>query len=441
MMTKTKSVRHIIDTRLAGLQLNDDLASRVVSSGQPRGTKKPLVVAAALGLCLILAVPVMAATLPGFNRLLSLLSPEMAQILQPVALVSESTGIKMEVLAAMNDDDTAVAYLTMQDLTGDRIKGSIDLYNYSISAGHMFTHEMIAYDEPSKTATIRLLANGGSQLNGQKITLRIDSFLSDKQVFKEVATGVDPANISQAPLTIPLDMNDIRGGGGELFQQLRAQGTVQVLPPEVLNAPLPGIDFAHLSNVGIVEGRLHVQIKWTGNGVDDHGYVYLEDGAGRSIYPSNFSFGRDASGNAGYGREYEEFILDVDPDQLAQYKLKGYFVANRGYVEGKWQTTFKIEAIKASRQVDCRIETGHMTITRVAVSPLGLTLRGSGPAQESEALDVSVAMLDGRVLEFDHTTSFNDGQTIIKKYMPALPLDVEKVSQASINGQIVKFDH
>jgi hypothetical protein len=104
------------------------------------------------------------------------LSPELAQLLQPVALVSESNGIKMEVVAAMNDDDTAVAYLTMQDLSGDRIKGSIDLYHYSISEGSMFTHEMIAYDEKTKTATIRLLANGGSKLNGEKITLRIDSF-------------------------------------------------------------------------------------------------------------------------------------------------------------------------------------------------------------------------------------------------------------------------
>jgi len=439
-MTKTKSLHHIIDTRLAGLKLDDDLASRILSpSGQIQGIKKPLAAAAALCLCLMLAVPVMAATVPAFNRLLSILSPELAQILQPVALVSESNGIKMEVVAAMNDDDTAVAYLTMQDLTGDRIKGSIDLYHYSISEGSMFTHEMIAYDEETKTATIRLLASGGSKLNGKKITLRIDSFLSDKQVFKEVATGIDPVNIPPAPLTIPLDMNDVRGGGGELFQQLRAQGTVQVLPPEALNAPLPGIDFANISNVGIIEGRLHVQIKWTGSSVDDHGDVYLEDGAGRIIHPSNFSFGRDAAGKAGYGREYEEFILDVDPGRLAQYKLKGYFVTNGGYVEGKWQTTFKIEAVKPSRQVDCHIETGSMIISRVSISPLGLTIRGSGPAPASETLEVSVALLDGSVLDFNHTTSFNDNGTIIKKYMPDLPLDVEKVSQASINGQVVKF--
>lgn len=442
-MNRTNSIHHIIDSRLSGIKLYDGFAGQITSQAyQAKAVKRPLAVAAAFCLCLMLAVPIMAATIPSFNRLLSLVSPEIAQMLQPVALVSESNGIKMEVVAAMNDDNTAVAYLTMQDLSGDRVDRSIDLYNYSISEGSMFTHEVIAYDEKTKTATIRLLANGGSRLNGKKVTVRIDSFLSDKKVFKEVPTGIDLANIQKTPQALTLDMDDVRGGGGNLYETWRTQGSLAVLKPEVLNAALPGVAFANISNAGIVDGRLHVQLHWTGNGIDDHGYVYLEDGAGKIIHPSNVSFGIDESGNAKYGREYEEDIFDIDPGQLAGFKLKGHFVTNGKYTEGKWETTFRIEAVKQSKQADCNMAVGNMTINRVSISPLGLTILGSGqPGGPAPDLDVAVTMKDGRKQDFSTKTSFNDDGRVIRKYQPSLPIDVENISQVSINGNVVTFNN
>jgi hypothetical protein len=45
----------------------------------------------------------------------------------------------MSVIAAMNDDDTAVIYLALQDLTEDRIDRSVDLYDYFVRGANVFT--------------------------------------------------------------------------------------------------------------------------------------------------------------------------------------------------------------------------------------------------------------------------------------------------------------
>jgi len=69
----------------------------------------PTIIAACL--CLIFAVPVFAATAPSFTALLSKLGPKYKNQLQSINIVSENNGIKMEVVASMNDGETVIIYL------------------------------------------------------------------------------------------------------------------------------------------------------------------------------------------------------------------------------------------------------------------------------------------------------------------------------------------
>lgn len=439
-MTEIPSIKNAIDARLAPLKLSDDFAVKMQKQANNTGRmKKPLTVAALICLCMLISVPVMAATIPGFNALLSRITPEIAQMLQPIGLVAENNGIRMEVIAAMNDEDTAVVYLTMQDLTGNRIDKSIDLYDYSITGMSMFTSQVVAYDERTKTATIRLLANGGSELNGKKITVGVDSFLSARHEYTDVKTGIDLTAIPEDPEKMLLDMSNIPGGGGDLFETLREKSIIQVLKNDQMNRPLPGINFAQISNIGLVDGRLHVQIKWTGNGIDDHGFLYLTNTAGEVVHPTNVSFGMDAYGNTQYGDRYEENIFDIDAGQLDQFKLKGDFFTNGSYVEGKWKTTFKIAAVSQTKQADCSIDLENMKIKRVSMSPLGVTLLGNGqPEDPADKINVAVAMLDGSVRKFESAATYRDDGKIIIKYMPDSPLKVEDVRELRINGNIIK---
>jgi hypothetical protein len=474
-MNNRKTIREVIDSRLASLTLGDEFSRPTINTAvKPGLMRRPLGIAAAVCLCIALALPVMAATIPSFNRLVSLVSPQIAQKLQPIELVSVSNGIRMEVVAAMNDDDTVVVYLTMQDLTGNRIDESMNLLaGFSISGANMLTSEIVDFDAKTKTATLRLMGSGGDQLEGQKVTVRINSFMSGKNVYREVDPGVDltallqnpettalamnnspggggklypsgdgarwTVSLPQAPETTVFDMNNSPGGGGELYPILREQGTIEVLKKDALRIPLPGIDFAEISNIGRVDGRLHVQVRWSCDGVENNGYLYLTDAAGNMIYPSNVSLNYKAEGTS----KYEENIFELDKTELGGLKLKGYFVSYDRQTEGNWQTTFKIEAVTKAQEAACDIETANMKITRVAISPLGITIMGSGKAPDpdtSHNLAIAAIMTGGkRVDDFDTTNTLNENGKIIIKYMPGSLLDVKNVRAVDINGTTIDF--
>lgn len=302
----------------------------------PWGFTRAIPALMAICLCLVLSVRAMAATIPSFNNLLSIVSPDFVLLLQPIEGVCEDNGIKMEVVGAMNDDETAVIYITMKDLEADRIDETLDIYDYSLIGTHISTCEMVNYDEKTKTATLRMQANGGKKLNGKKVSFRVDSFLSDKLIFDKVETGINLSDIREIKdsQTIPLDVNRFPGGGGDLLDELQSRGVIEVLAPNQKKITLPQIDFMYISNVGFIDGRLHIQTKWVGDGIDDHGYFYFVDALGNRIdnKPSNIYFGIDKSGNAKWGRDYVEYIFDVSDINLDKSKLMGHFVSHGNYI-------------------------------------------------------------------------------------------------------------
>ena len=443
MMSRT--IKNAIDTRLANIKISDELESKILNNfcKKRKIVQRPFAIVVAAVLCVMLSVSVMAATIPNFNKVLNIVSLRTAQILQPIELTSVDNGVKMEVVAAMNDNDTAVVYISIQDLTADRVDKSIDLYNYSITGMNTFTSEVISYDEASKTSIVRLLANGGSKLNGRKVTVSINSFLSDKQSYKLFDTGVDLVKAVgvSATNTIPINMNNVSGGGGDLFWKLKEKGTTSVLKTGEMNIALPNVNFSHISNIGIIDGRLHVQTKWNGGGIDDHGTFALIDNSGNRINPSNIYFGTDEKGNAKYGREYVEYIFEVKEVELYKYKLHAdYFTTSGHYTEGKWQTTFKIEAVEKGTVVDCDMNLGEIKINKVSVSPIGISLMGTGNKNhKANDINVSAKMLDGSVLILESVVSQTEDGKVTCKYMPLEPIKVANVKEVSINGKVVEL--
>jgi hypothetical protein len=412
----------------------------------PRGFKSVVPAALAMCLCLVLSVGAMAATIPSFNNLLSIISPDFALLLQPLEITCEDNGIKMEVVGAMNDDEMAVIYITMKDLVGDRIDESLDIYDYSLTGTHISTCQMVHYDETTKTATLRMQANGGKKLNGKKVSFQVESFLSNKLIFDEVETGINLSDVKEVKdsQTVPLDMNNniSGGGGGDLFDELQSQGKIRILAPEQKKITLPQIDFMYISNIGYIDDRLHVQTKWVGDGIDDHGDLYLTDTSGSRIdtASANIYFSVDKSGNSKWGRDYVEYIFDISRINLDELKLMGNFVSHGNYVKGNWKTTFKIQSVGKELQTCCNIKCGTLNINNVKVSTLGLTLAGSGEINESMTIPISVKMTDGSVQEFESGMCYSDNGEVKLKYASALPLDTSKVESVVVNGASVKFD-
>ena len=141
-------------------------------------------------LCLFLALPVAAST-PTFQKLVYLISSEMIDALQPINLVSEDNDIRLEVLGALNDEEQVVIYLTLQDLNGDILDETLDIYNYTLDGVSILNIQTIDYNKETKTATLRLQGNGGKHLNGKSIRFGIQSFLTNKKFYDNMDVPLD----------------------------------------------------------------------------------------------------------------------------------------------------------------------------------------------------------------------------------------------------------
>ncbi|NMB27955.1 MAG: DUF4179 domain-containing protein [Tissierellia bacterium] len=405
--------------------------------------KKLLRIAMVTCICLVLSVGVLAATVPSFNKILPIVSPEIASILQPIGMISEDNGIKMEVVAAYNDAEMAVIYLTMQDLTGGRIDESLDLYNYTLSEGALFNSQIIDYDEETKTATLRIQANGGEKMNGKKLSFAVKSFLSGSLVFDEVETGINLTDIEDvSSQTMPLNMEHVSGGSGTMFDSWEEQGTIQVLKGDEMNISLPQIDFMHISNIGYIDNKLHIQTKWVGDGIDDHGYFYFTDAEDNAldIYPSTVHFGIDELGNTKDRGDYIEYVFDLEGIDPKEVFLRGYFESNGRYTEGDWKTKFKLQSVSPEKEAECNFDFGTWELDRIQVSQIGVTLLGIGQYDEMSNPQIQVNMTDGTTQDIELSTSFSQNEKISLKYLSNVPLDSTMVESVNLNGKLIELD-
>ncbi|WP_199445798.1 hypothetical protein [Bacillus weihaiensis] len=411
----------------------------MAESEKPKRKTKKIMIPLVASAFVVFSAGVGAARLPSFNHLVATVSPEIALMLQPIEISSESDGIKMEVVAAMNDNEMAVIYVTLQDLTGNMIDETLDLYDYSLTGAHMFNSRIVDYDEKTNTATMRIQGNGGEILNNSKMNFRITSFLSDKQTFDN-AVDVNLSKItSKPPKTVRLDMNNTSGGGGNLYQKLEDQGVVQVLKPNENEIPLKEIEFMHISNIGIIDNRLHIQTRWYKENTDNHGYFYFVDDLGNETYPTSVSFGTDEAGHTNYGDEYTEYIFDMESVDFEEQELLGYFVSNGNYTTGNWNTTFKIQSVEGEINRDLNKNFGTWNSESVSISPLGVTLYGNGKFNDLTEIDVSAKMTDGSVQTLDAFTSFSEEEKVKVKFIPTLPLDVLNIKSINIDGKEIEL--
>ncbi|WFA08802.1 DUF4179 domain-containing protein [Tissierella sp. Yu-01] len=438
----------IIQLKLRTIQtpefdISGEVNKKLKHKGYVKNSKKSLRLAIVISLCLILSTGVLAVTISNFNNILSKVDPEIAPMLQPIEMTSEDNGIKMEVVAAYNDDEMAVIYITLQDLVKDRLDKSVSIFNYSLSEGALFNSQIIDYDEVTKTATFRIQANGGEKMNGKELVFSIKSFLSNAFVFEQVETGIDLVEVKKNNVeTIPLNMEHVSGGSNTMFDEWKEQGVIQVLKADQRNIKLPDIEFMYISNIGYIDDKLHILTHWVGEGIDDHGYFYFTDTEDNKleIYPSTVHFGIDELGNTKDRGDYIEYVFDLEGIDPEEVSLKGYFVSSGTYIEGDWKVKFKLQSINLDREAKCDLDFGTWQLNRIYVSKIGVTLLGTGEYDVNQTPEVIMNMSDGTVNEISYVSSFNNDEKIYIKALTDFPIDSSLVESISINGEAIKLD-
>lgn len=308
-----------------------------------RGWTKWGTLAACLLLAFIMSVPALAAADfdPAYN-LLYMVSPTIAQKLKPVRVSCEDNGIEFEVISAYVEGNEANIFVSVQDLEGDRIDETTDLFDsYSINTPFDCSSSCknISYDTETKTATFLISISQWNEQDiiGKKITFSAREMLSNKQEYDDALPDLDTNKISTIPEIV--EPTGIFGGGGMDYQEV-ADNFCALKPMGILSSPVDGVD---ITAMGYIDGKLHIQAKYENIlETDNHGYVYFKNAKGEEIQcVANVAFSIDNE----HQERYEEYVFDLLDVDLTEYELYGHFVTSSTHITGNWSVTFPLESV------------------------------------------------------------------------------------------------
>lgn len=304
---------------------------------------RPLIALAAVLVCLALTVPAFAmpalAADPNGYALLYSISPAAAQFFKPVNRSDEDNGIRLTVDSVYLHSDTVEIYVSLQDLTGDRLDETTDLFDsYRINRGFdcSATCSLAGYDAQTRTARflISITSFDGQDIEGDKLTFSLNRLLTGKTETEGAVTGLDLAAAQAEPATQQVTR---RGGSGIAAEAggSTAETRTALVPTGTLAAPAPGVA---ITAVGYVDGLLHIQVLYENIlETDNHGQLWLDNGVEKLECLGSLSFFAENGSDS-----FEEYVFDVSPAQLADCTLYGSFVTADTLIEGGWEITFPL---------------------------------------------------------------------------------------------------
>ena len=271
------------------------------------------------------------------------LYPDIAVKLMPVYASCEDEGIRMEVEGVSIQDNCAYIYISMQDVEGNRIDESIDLFDsYSIetNADQIGGCSYVDFDEKNQKASflITLQNMDDKPVTGNKMTFRVSRFLTGKKELQKELTEICLEDVSSVTETQTEEGLQIRGGS--YANEYVAEGMKKeylCVDESKMFVPTPGVT---VTNYGLINNRLHVQVYYEDIlQFDNHGYIYVMDSDGNVILPENSTAFWDEEKKG----SYEEYIFDINVDELEHNAVYGHFFTCQTLVEGEWEVRFTIE--------------------------------------------------------------------------------------------------
>jgi hypothetical protein len=419
---------------------------------------------AALALSVMLVVTAAAASLGGFDWFIEKFNPSFGEIVEPVEAYCEDQGIRMEVIGAQKYDNMAVVYLSLQDVSGQNrlteqtdfqdgftvkintqaqkeAKGQTD----EIVASFAYKQKMLYFDEETNTIyyEFNITADSDSPLSDP---LELGSFLIyfDKRSYEE------PVSISLSDIKEAKTVS-IRGGqiwGGSNLPDDLSDLTVVLTPGNY--APMPhGEDDQWISNIGIINGKLHVQIGnlWYKEFGSNDATFSLRTPDGKLIQPDyelelfsdkDYRFlEHEENDYSDAVYKYEEAIFSIDTEELDGYTL---YYAGSVYsgVKGRWKVAANLSDTSRQMRIltnDIPVE-GHL-FEHITLSPLGLQVIGSYTGEECMASEMSMAVETAAgviSLQGGGGSHNSQKQTFNLHWNTEAPLDVTKVTAIIING-------
>lgn len=491
------------------------------ASSKPRKARRAVAVAVVCVLVVALSVTAAAAAFPGFREMLFGKGSPVADSLMPVAAESEYDGVRMEVLGAMGDKTNITAYFTLRDLTGQRrvnaettviararLNGEYPEVENVVEGGMARRAQMLDYNEETQTALCRfdmttgkywLPGSGGMSdepynAENARVELSVYRLLNtqydlDFEPVDLAALGVsnDTSPIARAYNPTRIDGEDSgfftveeylaeiaeRTGDNTLEYQYDESGAPVVLTPREPIA-VNDVDYALITGVGFIDGKLHVQLMETGAPMDiSKGFnLFCTDkGAGAPRFDEKsgwisgmidraeelqykrlnnvygmFDIGEDGCAqwlSSNTEKRYLEYVYDIGPDELDDYDF--YITAARTAV---YQSGLRIgfdlaESLPGEQKDFGPVLCGNIRIENLTVNPIGVTVSGDiGGLRGLRDMELvsreAVYPLSSVGSHGEIKAVYEDEDAVsIKLAADAAPIPVEEITAVRINGEEV----
>lgn len=421
-----ESVRAALDPVVGQEALSPWEKQRILRAAQSAPRRAParrlrhlLSAGTAFVLCLLCATGVLA-SMPGYAQKLDMLSKEALSFLQPVEEICEAAGLRLEVIAAMNDGHSAIIYLGLTDLTGqDRLDKTTRLSRISMTGMSYVSCENV-HEREDGTLILRLrgMAAKDEPAEGRKVTLFVDDVLLQNTETAFVDTGITVAQVAAENPSPALEdagraveAYEVSGGAsGRLYQELEdgSVATLKAADPDTIE----GLPWVTVRGMGLVNDSLHILLEPDSESWYNTVRFLLADETGPryDLDTACLYLGRDRLTQLLFQREryeQEEQILALPEGEETNSLHLGYYASTYAEaVQGEWQATFVLQGLTDTIEAECSLDMEAWVLTRVTVSPVGVLLEGSGTLAEDSLLpEVVLTTKEGEICISDRISA------------------------------------
>jgi len=442
-------IKSYIDKQLSDIEIRAELEETILKKtekgrekkigGFVFSSKKLLLTAAVVCLLLTGSITAFAAASPAFYDWIYSVNPKWAALLYPVNLTAEDQGIKVEVLYAANDAYNTMVYFTVQDMTGEnRIDESLDLCDaYHIEGPSAFNVRLLSFDEKTNTAFCVMRGFGTAKLSNKLSFFQLTKMMNNKKTYDWYDTGISLQElVAEEAENLPVSEFTYIGG-----DEVSEDG-LSVLKPDVMKISLgDDIDFVTISNVGFVDGKLHIQTKWE-KSYDNHGYLLLLDKSEaamdeeKALSYDNYYFKTEEDAKnceKDMFAHHIEFIYDIkDWKELEKYRLWASLVEDGRLIEGKWDVNFRFDDVEKMEMEN----TGDLA-QKIEITPIGAYIEGY--TGEYESIRFSVRKKDGTKVGFSSFATddaYNGEKGLCDvSMMFTTPIELNEIQSVTLDGE------
>ena len=369
-------------------------------------------------------------------------------------------GISIRLVSVLHGAGDLRIFATATDLTGDRLDKETRFDDWGLSEGHGGNISVVDYDEATRTASL-MITSLGENLPGEA-SLRINSFINGRKFCQGVIeNGLNFYDLLKDRTPGLMAREQVWSNGGSIwmtggaFSHNEAEKLAQrsgMLKPNELSRSFSSINWCTISNVGFVDGSLHIQTKILPGCENDLASIDFVNQNAEVVYQGHFSLSFADIREVGEGdahqhdviAQYKEMIYEevTDVEQLKGLSVVIDYLREGTTTTGEWAFSFQIPD-KAVADInifnDLVINGKAIRPDKISISPLGVTF------YLPENIAASYIRNDTLQVLYENGEAVYLEQTVINGYEDTSALsfsgqiiDAERVRNIVLNGEVIK---